>query len=134
MVAPFASFIVTLGAGGNIKSQGSVDAVLNEDEEFKAELEKDAEKTEKEEINEKVEDTTAKETNEETTDVAKPDGKLVMEEEKGEGRISRSALFAYLRALGGVGFWIAYPVGLVLSEGKHRGKLDFDNIPIALIW
>jgi ABC-type multidrug transport system fused ATPase/permease subunit len=48
--------------------------------------------------------------------VANPEGKLVIPEEKGTGRVSRGTLWRYFASSGGVVFWIIFTIDVVGGE------------------
>ncbi|WVQ74585.1 hypothetical protein IAR50_004186 [Cryptococcus sp. DSM 104548] len=95
LIAPVADFIITLNENGTVRSQGSV----NEGALDEGELE-EAEAAEEQEIKEAEE--------EEKKDEKKPAVKLIKDEEKSEGRISKRALFAFFKTFGGPVFWFLY--------------------------
>ncbi|KAJ9125510.1 hypothetical protein QFC22_000471 [Naganishia vaughanmartiniae] len=105
-----ASFIVHLSSDGTIASQGDLESALLHDPELKHELEEDERELEKEDPSEKEED-------EELADKdTKPVTKLVVDEEKAVGRIQFKTLSIFLQALGGVIFWVLWPLGCLLGE------------------
>lgn len=110
MVSPVADFVVHLGMGGNIVSQGACDEVLMSDIELKEAITED--KEEIEQIDKEIDSAPEAVTKEK--DAAA--GKLVLAEEKSVGRISRSALFEFFKALGGPVFWTIWPIGMIISE------------------
>lgn len=105
-----ASFIVHLSSDGTILSQGDLESALLHDPELKHELEVDEKALEKQEPNEKDEDTEPDDKD------LKPVTKLVVEEEKAVGRIQFKTLSIFLQALGGVTFWLLWPLGCMLGE------------------
>ncbi|KAG5644694.1 hypothetical protein DXG03_007917 [Asterophora parasitica] len=109
MVAPISKFVVSLGSDGQILSQGTILDALAKNSELQLEvaLEKVAEQKAEEEIDGQEAEETRKEAQ----------GKLILEEESGEGHISWESgewcliLKMYLVALGGrhwIFFWTAF--------------------------
>ncbi|ADV20810.1 ATP-binding cassette (ABC) transporter, putative [Cryptococcus gattii WM276] len=95
LAAPVADFIITLNEDGSVRSQGSInEGALDESELQEAEEVEEQEIKEAKQGEKKVEE--------------KPTTKLTQAEEKGEGRISRKALFAFFRTFGGPIFWFLY--------------------------
>ncbi|KAF8068839.1 P-loop containing nucleoside triphosphate hydrolase protein [Lyophyllum atratum] len=103
MAAPISEFVVSLGSDGQILSQGTISDALAKNSKLKLEVAKDNEIKEKaeEEIDGAQEAEVLKET----------EGKLILEEESGEGHISWESIKMYLVALGGrhwMFFWTAF--------------------------
>ncbi|KZV63091.1 P-loop containing nucleoside triphosphate hydrolase protein [Peniophora sp. CONT] len=101
LTSPVADLVVSFGSDGTLVSRGTVDEVLARDEALKHEVEEQAmviEKTEKELVD----------GDEPDDDNKQADGKLIVEEEVQQGRVSWSALRLFISALGGrhsVIFW-----------------------------
>lgn len=125
MVAPIASYIVHLSMDGTIESQGPVSRALMEDVELREAVTQDANKVEREtnlEDAAAVIDTKESAAEQAKADAAKKDsGKLVADEEKSEGRISRRALFIFFKALGGPIFWAIFISTVLLGETIQVG-------------
>lgn len=79
MAGPLADFIVSLNRNGQITSQGSVSDVLAQNTELAEELQREEDAIKREEHEKEPEDVPAE------------DGKLVLQEEIEEGRVSRAA-------------------------------------------
>ncbi|TYJ59220.1 hypothetical protein B9479_000209 [Cryptococcus floricola] len=95
LIAPVADYIITLNEDGTVRSQGSVnEGALDQGELEEAEAAEDQEIKDAEEGEKKEE--------------KKPAAKLIKDEEKSEGRISKRALFAFFRTFGGPVFWFLY--------------------------
>ncbi|KAG6849488.1 hypothetical protein H0H93_008015 [Arthromyces matolae] len=113
MVAPIADFVVSLGSDGRILSQGSIADALAKNTKLKAEIAEEKQKEEMEDEKIEGEMVTA-----DTQQERKEDGKLIVEEESGEGHISWESLKMYLVALGGkhwMLFWFAFTTATVFE-------------------
>ncbi|KAG6830884.1 hypothetical protein H0H87_006879 [Tephrocybe sp. NHM501043] len=109
MAAPISEFVVSLGSDGQILSQGSISDALAKNSKLK---DKVAEEQQKEEKAEQEVDS------EQETESRKDEGKLIVEEESGEGHISWSSVKMYLIALGGkywILFWTAFTMATVFE-------------------
>ncbi|KAL7413558.1 P-loop containing nucleoside triphosphate hydrolase protein [Mrakia frigida] len=111
MAGPAADFLVTL-QDGRVKAQGSVNEVLKTDpalfveekvDEGKAEIAAEIDALEGP-VDAVVEKPVAK------------DGKLVLAEEKAEGRVSRQAINLLISSLGGWIFWLVVLTSIVLDQ------------------
>ncbi|KAH0581470.1 hypothetical protein H2248_012549 [Termitomyces sp. 'cryptogamus'] len=111
MAAPISEFVVSLGSDGQILSQGSISDALAKNSKLKAEV---AQERKKEEKAEREIDA------EQEAETLKEDGKLIVEEESGEGHISWGSVKMYLVALGGrywMIFWPAFTFATVFECG-----------------
>lgn len=113
-----ASFIVHLASDGTIASQGDIETALRLDPELEQELEEDEKEIAKEDDYEKVE--------KDDDQDRKPVAKLVLEEEKAVGRIQFKTLSVFFQALGGLTFWVLWPIGMVFVE------LVYASAPLVL--
>ncbi|GLB42122.1 putative P-loop containing nucleoside triphosphate hydrolase protein [Lyophyllum shimeji] len=103
LAAPIAEFVVSLGSDGQILSQGTISDALAKNSKLKLEVAKDSE------IREKAEE--ALDGQQEVEVRKEAQGKLILEEESGEGHISWESVKMYLIALGGrhwMFFWTAF--------------------------
>ncbi|KAF8956143.1 P-loop containing nucleoside triphosphate hydrolase protein [Flammula alnicola] len=110
MAAPISEFVVSLGSDGQIISQGTISDALAKNLKLKLEVAKDNEIKEKAE--EVIDDGQEAEVRKES------EGKLIVEEESGEGHISWESIKMYLVALGGrhwVFFWTAFTTATVFE-------------------
>ncbi|KAL1411644.1 hypothetical protein Q8F55_002608 [Vanrija albida] len=109
LAARAASFMVTLTEDGTVTKAGAIDLSILSSTSSEIDLPKAAEGS-------PSSDSTAVDNNEApAADVAtKPAAKLVKDEEKSEGRISRRALFSFFSKFGGPVFW-TIALGLLLS-------------------
>lgn len=102
MVSPVAQFVVSLASNGRIASQGTLSEAIATDDKLAAEVAKEQKGLEiEEEVIVSAEQAPPK----------KGEGKLVLEEEILEGRVSWSALKLYFAGLGGghtMLFWFAF--------------------------
>ncbi|CAE6442804.1 unnamed protein product [Rhizoctonia solani] len=105
MVSEVADFVVALGHGGRILSQGSIGTVLGSNAKLK------------DEAKEELASNPSKSTDGERVETAtRPSGKLTAAEEVAEGHVGWSALKLFFSAMGGVGFWLTYLVGFALAN------------------
>jgi ABC-type multidrug transport system fused ATPase/permease subunit len=95
LVRPVADFMVTLTINGEVASQGPVERTSSSS----------ASETPTEDVVPPVK-----------TSTPSPDGKLVVEEEKGTGRVSRTALYQYFAYSGGVIFWSIFIFDVLAGE------------------
>lgn len=79
MAAPISEFVVSIGSDGQILSQGSISDALAKNSKLKAEVAEEKQKEEKAE-----QDIDANQ----EAEARKEEGKLIVEEESGEGHIS----------------------------------------------
>ncbi|KAI5991472.1 hypothetical protein EDD15DRAFT_2275310 [Pisolithus albus] len=109
VVSPVAQYVVSLSSNGRIASQGTLSEAIATDDKLAAEVAKEQEGLEKdEEVAGTAEQVPQKK-----------DGKLVLEEEILEGRVSWSALNLYFANLGGGHtrlFWFAFLFLLAVTE------------------
>ncbi|WVQ93407.1 hypothetical protein IAU59_000477 [Kwoniella sp. CBS 9459] len=105
LAAPVADFMLALNQDGSVKSLGPIEDGELPDEE----LEKEAEEESKQ----------AKEavSTEQAAEEKKPASKLVKDEEKGEGRISKRAMVSFFSTFGGPIFWLLYFIFLLGGQG-----------------
>ncbi|KAG8713050.1 hypothetical protein FRC11_013442, partial [Ceratobasidium sp. 423] len=108
MVSEVADFIVVLGHGGRILSQGSVGAVLGSNPKLKGEAKESLESNPGEPMGGEPAETMPR--------LPNASGKLTTAEEIAEGHVGWSALKLFFFALGGVGFWFVYMTGFVLAN------------------
>ncbi|KAG6888553.1 hypothetical protein C0995_007425 [Termitomyces sp. Mi166 len=101
MAAPISEFVVSLGSDGQILSQGSISDALAKNSELKAEVAEEKQREEKAE--QEIDDDQEAETR-------KEEGKLIVEEESGEGHISWASVKMYLVALGGKYWMVFWPM------------------------
>ncbi|KAG6877093.1 hypothetical protein C0993_010329 [Termitomyces sp. T159_Od127] len=112
MTAPISEFVVSLGSDGQILSQGSISDALAKNSTLEAEV---AQETQKEEGAEGAGDGDREEAE---AEARKEEGKLIVEEESGEGHISWGSVKMYLVALGGkywMVFWPAFTIATVFE-------------------
>ncbi|KAI6136946.1 hypothetical protein F5141DRAFT_1077700 [Pisolithus sp. B1] len=110
VVSPVAQYVVSLSSNGRIASQGTLSEAIATNDKLAAEVAKEQEGLEREE---EVVD------NAEQVPQNKGDGKLVLEEEILEGRVSWSALNLYFANLGGghtMLFWFAFLFLIAATE------------------
>ncbi|KAF8512318.1 hypothetical protein BU17DRAFT_77408 [Hysterangium stoloniferum] len=109
MVAPIASFVVSLGLDGRVISQKSV---LTADRKGSALSEATTEATEASDMTANIIDAvdTVKK------DMSNASPKLVVEEELAFGHISWDTLKLHLSTMGGIAFWVIFVVSLLLQE------------------
>lgn len=110
VVSPVAQYVVSLSSNGRIASQGTLLEAIATDDKLAAEVAKEQEGLEEDE---EVADTA------EQVPQKKGDGKLVLEEEILEGRVSWSALNLYFANLGGghtTLFWFAFLFLMAVTE------------------
>lgn len=104
LVAPIAEYLVRFNENGSIRSAGPIsDAEVEEAEAEESDEEKPKEEDAPKE--QKAEDLTAPET---AAKVQSAAAKLVKEEEKSEGRISKRAMLSFFSNFGGPVFWLIY--------------------------
>ncbi|KAJ7067894.1 hypothetical protein C8F01DRAFT_1116132 [Mycena amicta] len=108
LASPIADFVVTIGANGRIKSQGTVAEALRQDSAFAKEVV--AEK----QVLEQVVDLEPTPT--ESKKDGNKDGKLILEEELQIGRVQWNAVGLYLRGLGGYRFYFIFFFFLIISQ------------------
>ncbi|KAJ6576978.1 P-loop containing nucleoside triphosphate hydrolase protein [Mycena vulgaris] len=106
LAAPIADFTISIGLNGRILSQGSVAEALEHDIVLANEANADLQ------VMEQVVDGEPIEVKKETT----TDGKLILAEEVQLGKVKWSAVTLYLRGLGGVGFYIIFVGGYLLTS------------------
>ena len=124
MVAPVASYIVHLSMNGTIESQGPVQQTLMIDNDLREAVAQDANNVDKAAKVEEAEATVDGKEDTEQDRIVKDKqnvGKLVADEEKSEGRISRKALFVFFKALGGPVFWTIFVVFTIAGESIQVG-------------
>jgi hypothetical protein len=124
MVAPVASYIVHLSMNGTIESQGPVQQTLMIDSNLRDAVTQDAHHVDRVARVEEAETTIDGKEDNEQHQIAKDKkdaGKLVADEEKSEGRISRRALFVFFKALGGPVFWTIFVVFAIAGETIQVG-------------
>lgn len=112
MASPIAHFVVSMGTGGRILSQGSVSDALAKDSNLVAEVAKEEETLQK--ADEKMDYTT-----EIKSDALKSDGKLVIDEEIHLGHVSWQALKLFFSALGGSHswlFWVLFLSAMIITS------------------
>ncbi|TDL21471.1 P-loop containing nucleoside triphosphate hydrolase protein [Rickenella mellea] len=96
LTSSIADFVVTLGKNGRVSDFGSITDVLSLDANLRATYEKEKALAEKTEIDkESAMDEEGK----------TKSGKLVVPEEKAEGRVERAAMMLFIRGFGGSLFW-----------------------------
>lgn len=101
LVAPIADYLLRFNENGTVKSAGPLAEAEVED----SEVEEDEPAQEEAPKAKTGEDLTAPEQAEKVKSVAK---KLVKDEEKSEGRISKRAMISFFRNFGGPIFWLIY--------------------------
>ncbi|KAJ7675294.1 hypothetical protein B0H17DRAFT_1207802 [Mycena rosella] len=106
LVAPIADFTISIGLNGRILSQGSVAEALEHDTVLAKEADADLQ------VMEQVVDAEPVEVKVE----AKTDGKLILAEELQLGKVKWSAVGLYLHGLGGIGFYIIFVGGYLLTH------------------
>nr|GAT46155.1 ATP-binding cassette transporter [Mycena chlorophos] len=109
LAAPIADFVVTFGANGRIKTQGTVAEALRHDSTFAKEVVAEME------VLEQVVDPEPAPTTEAKKDDSK-DGKLILAEELQIGRVKWNAVGLYLRGLGGFTFYSIFFSFLIISQ------------------
>jgi hypothetical protein len=111
MVSDQAAFLVSM-QDGRVKTQGSVNDTLKQDPKLFIEDKIDESNQEAAEAIEVVEGAP------DAIPDVKPtkDGKLVLAEEKAEGRVSRKAIKLLITSLGGPIFWIVVLGGLIIDQ------------------
>nr|XP_019050369.1 ATP-binding cassette transporter [Kwoniella bestiolae CBS 10118]OCF29299.1 ATP-binding cassette transporter [Kwoniella bestiolae CBS 10118] len=105
LAAPIADYMIAFNQDGTVKSQGPI-----EDSEFPDE---DVEKEAQEDIKASEEAISAESKIEEK----KPANKLVKDEEKSEGRISKKAMISFFSTFGGPIFWLLYFILVLGGQG-----------------
>ncbi|KZV67808.1 P-loop containing nucleoside triphosphate hydrolase protein [Peniophora sp. CONT] len=121
LTGPVAELVVSFGSDGTLVSRGTVDEVLAKDGMLKHEIEEQAmviEKTEKELVSGEEPD----------EEIKQADGKLIVEEDIQQGRVSWSSLRLFISALGGkhsVIFWAGFGVLLAIDNtlGNFQASL-----------
>ncbi|ORY22510.1 hypothetical protein BCR39DRAFT_551500 [Naematelia encephala] len=106
LAAPVADLLVTLNEDGSLRSAGPIDEAVIAEEDIEEDI--------KETANDGKEDAAAPD---EKKDNDKVVAKLFKAEEKGEGRISRRAMFSFFSNFGGPVFWFLYFGLLVGGQG-----------------
>ncbi|KAH9929015.1 P-loop containing nucleoside triphosphate hydrolase protein [Epithele typhae] len=106
LTRPVADFVVALGSGGRIASQGSLDKALQEDKELMEELKAEVAKAEQE-----VDDPVTEE-----KPSVKDDGKLTIAEEISEGSVAWSAMNLFFANTSSHLwlFWTLYPLAFTV--------------------
>jgi ABC-type multidrug transport system fused ATPase/permease subunit len=115
-----AAFIVHLSSDGTVASQGDIESALKQDPELEKEFADDEKEIEEDNNYEKEANGQVDEK------IQKAPAKLVLEEEKAVGRIQFKTLSIFFHALGGVTFWILWPLGCLLVE------LVYASAPLVL--
>ncbi|WVF65767.1 hypothetical protein IAT40_000501 [Kwoniella sp. CBS 6097] len=105
LAAPVADFMLALNQDGSIKSLGPIEDGELPDEELEQEAEEE---------NKQAEEVVAAE---KAAEEKKPASKLVKDEEKGEGRISKRAMVSFFSTFGGPIFWLLYFIFLLGGQG-----------------
>ncbi|WVQ64901.1 uncharacterized protein L199_003070 [Kwoniella botswanensis] len=105
LAAPIADYMIAFNQDGSVKSQGPI-----EDSEFPDE---DVEKEAQEDIKASEEAISAEQKVEEKKTV----NKLVKDEEKSEGRISKRAMISFFSTFGGPIFWLLYFILVLGGQG-----------------
>ncbi|WRT65691.1 uncharacterized protein IL334_002636 [Kwoniella shivajii] len=105
LAAPIADYMLALNSDGTVKSQGLIEDARLPDEDMEKEAQEDVKASE--------------ETVSADTKIAeeKPVNKLVKDEEKGEGRISKKAMISFFKTFGGPIFWLTYFSLLLSGQG-----------------
>ena len=113
LVAPIADYVVALDASGNVTSAGPVDesVIKQSKEREEKEIAKEADKAE--DVSADVPAPAVEEAEKEKKAAAK----LIVAEEKGEGRISKRAMFSFFNNFGGPFFWVIYFGLLIAGQG-----------------
>ncbi|KAH9929008.1 P-loop containing nucleoside triphosphate hydrolase protein [Epithele typhae] len=119
LTRPIADFVVAVGNDGRIASQGSLDKVLQEDAELKDEVEVLARADQEIDVPEA--------SGEAAADLSKKDGKLVVAEEIGTGRVGWGALQLYMRNVAAVPwiYWVFYIALLFLTHASINSQSYF---------
>ncbi|OCF31712.1 ATP-binding cassette transporter [Kwoniella heveanensis BCC8398] len=105
LAAPVADFMLALNQDGTVKSQGPIEEGELPDEELEQEAEED---------NKQAQEAASAE---QAAEEKKPASKLIKDEEKGEGRISKRAMFTFFSTFGGPIFWLLYFILLLGGQG-----------------
>ncbi|WWC87878.1 uncharacterized protein L201_002776 [Kwoniella dendrophila CBS 6074] len=105
LAAPIADYMLAFNPNGSVKSQGPIEDALLPDEDIEKEAEEDVKASEEAISAEKK------------ADEKKPAHKLVKDEEKSEGRISKKAMVSFFRTFGGPIFWLLYAILLLGGQG-----------------
>lgn len=110
LVAPIATYIVRLNENGTVRFAGPVEETVVEEDE------KDDEETVKGDPSTQKQDLIAPEQVAEAKSASKAPEKLIKDEEKSEGRISKKAMFSFFSEFGGKVFWVLYLTLLVSGQ------------------
>jgi ABC-type transport system involved in cytochrome bd biosynthesis fused ATPase/permease subunit len=115
LLAPVTDYIVHMAVGGTVDHHGPIEQM----QELIEEVQTDKAESSEEPVSEahKMEEPVP----EAKKDVAVDAGKLVSEEEKSEGRVSRAALIGYFSLAGGPIYWSIYYIVILLGEILFAG-------------
>jgi hypothetical protein len=117
LVAPVASFVVSLSSDGRIVSQGSISDAIAHDNRLAWDMAKNRRAIEQ--------DVEGSADLDEEAEVKDSNGKLIMDEEIAEGHVSRDAFLLFINAVGGswsMLFWIAYLLFTIAAQAADAGE------------
>ncbi|WVR03866.1 hypothetical protein IAU60_000864 [Kwoniella sp. DSM 27419] len=103
LAAPIADYMLAFNQNGTVKSAGPIEDGELPDEEMEDEAQEDVKQVQEEKQTEVQE--------------KKPAAKLIKDEEKSEGRISKKAMFSFFSTFGGPIFWLLYFGMLIGAQG-----------------
>ncbi|WWC60298.1 uncharacterized protein I303_102867 [Kwoniella dejecticola CBS 10117] len=105
LAAPIADYMLAFNQDGSVKSQGLIEDAELPDEDIEKEAQEDVKATDEAISAEKQ------------AEEKKPSHKLVKDEEKSEGRISKRALISFFSTFGGPIFWLLYFILVLGGQG-----------------
>ncbi|WWC68639.1 uncharacterized protein I206_102570 [Kwoniella pini CBS 10737] len=105
LAAPIADYMLAFNQDGSVKSQGPIEDAELPDEDIEKEAQEDVKASEEAYSAEKQ------------AEEKKPANKLVKDEEKSEGRISKRAMISFFSTFGGPIFWLLYFILILGGQG-----------------